>query len=148
MQESTVLEQLGTDLELQHLPGSASSSWLVSKKVGSIYKTMGNVTFDGHKLTTAIRYWEIEKSSSNSLFYAINDATKSLEHNGLTTCHLFTYGASQIIDAPSGGGSGSLDTKEILIDCGVKQIKITLHLSDVLGLDPSSIEVAEWLQSR
>jgi hypothetical protein len=148
MPESLVLEQLGTDLHLQRLPGSSSSSWLVSKKVGSTYKAIGSVTFDSQRLTTAIRYWVIEDSSSKSLFYAINEATKSLEHDGLTTCQVSTYGANETTDAPSGGGSGSLDTREIFIDCGVKQVKITLSLSDASGMAPSSIEVAEWLQRR
>jgi hypothetical protein len=107
---------------------------------------VGSVTFDDHKLTTAIRNWDIQESSSKSLFYAFNEAMKSLEADGLTACRIATYGANQMIDSPTGGGRGSLDTKEILIDCGIKQVKITLNLSDTPGMTPTDIQVSEWLQ--
>jgi hypothetical protein len=45
-------------------------------------------------------------------------------------------------------GSGSLDTKEILFDCGVKQVKITLNVSDTPGMSPEDIQVTEWLQRK
>jgi hypothetical protein len=87
MPESRVLEQLGTDFVLRRFPagakpaGAASppeSAWAIQKKVESGFDEVGSVTFDDHKLTTAIRNWDIQQSSSNSLFYAINEATKIL----------------------------------------------------------------------
>jgi hypothetical protein len=148
MPESSVLESLGSDFELRHLGTGKVSSWLVEKKIGGIYKVAGNVVFDGHVLTTAIRYWEIDDSSSKSMFYALNEAMHSAERDGLTSCTIATYGGSQMIDSPAGAGSGSLNTREILLDCGLKQIKVTLTLSDAVGVTPSQIEITEWLQRK
>ncbi len=155
MPESTVLEQLGTDLILRKFPAGVKpssakyppqSAWMIQTKTQSGFTVIGSVTFDDHRLTTAIRNWEIQESSSKSLFYAVNSALKELEADGLTACRVATYGASQMIDSPSEGGTGTLDTKEILIHCGMKQVKISLNLSDAPGMSPSSIQVSEWLQ--
>jgi hypothetical protein len=148
MPESTVLEQLGTDLELRHLGAGKVSSWMVERKVGSVYKIVGNVVFDSHGLTSAIRYWETDESSGKSLFYAVNEATQSLKHDGLTNCNLSTSSTSRTEDSPSGSGSGSTDTKEVVLDCGAKRIKITLNLSDVPGFVPTQISVTEWLKGK
>jgi hypothetical protein len=51
-----------------------------------------------------------------------------------------------MIDSPTGPGNGSLNTQEILINCGAKQVKVTLYLSDAPGMNPTEIEVSEWLQ--
>ena len=107
-----------------------------------------SVTIDDHKLTTAIRNWNIQESSSKLSFDAVSEAVKSLEADGLTACRMATYRANCMIDSPTGTGSGSLDTKEILIDCGVKQVKITLTLPDTPGMTPEDIQVAEWLQRK
>jgi hypothetical protein len=118
------------------------------EKIGSTYKTAGIVEFDDHKLITAIRYWDIEESSGKSLFYAMNAATQSLQSDGMTACQANTNGYTKTIDAPSSGDSGSLDIKKIVIDCGVKQIRISLYLSDTPGTAPTSLEVTEWLQGK
>lgn len=150
MQESSVLVRLGSDLELKPIGESSSgSSWAISKKVGSTYQLMGSVYFDtSHHLTSAIRNWEVEDTSSKSLFYAISEATKSVESDGPAACNISTVNANQMIQSPSGGGTGSLDTKGVLIDCGSKQISIDLALSDAPGMTPSSIEVVEWLKGK
>ena len=101
MLESTVLESLGSNLELRHLGTGKVSSWLVEKKVGEVYKVVGNIAFDGHVLTTAVRYWEIDDSSSKSMFYALNEAMHNAERDGLTSCTIATYGGSQMIDSPA-----------------------------------------------
>lgn len=155
MTESAVLEQLGTDFILRRFPAGvkpstsatpSESAWAIQRKTESGFVEVGSVTFDDHKLTTAIRNWDIQESSSKSLFYAVNEAIKSLEADGLTACRIATYGSNRMIDSPTGAGSGSLDINEILIDCGIKQVKVTLSLSDTPGVTPTDIEVSEWLQ--
>ncbi len=90
MPESKVLEQLGTDLILRKYPAGVrpssakyppESAWGVQRKTESGFAIVGSVTFDDHKLSTAIRNWEIY-DSSKSLFYAVNEAMKSLEADG------------------------------------------------------------------
>ncbi len=148
MPESSVLEQLGTDLKLRHLGTGSVSSWMVERKVGSVYSVVGNVVFEAHVLTAAIRYWEIQESSSKSLFYALNDAINSAQTEGFNTCAIATNGGSQTMDSPTGEGSGSLNTREITMDCGPKRIKVTMSLSDTPGVVPMSIEVTEWLRRK
>ena len=157
MPESTVLDELGTDFIMRKFPSGVKpasamnppvSAWGAQRKTESGFVMVGSVTFDDHKLTTAIRYWDIQKSSSKSLFYAMNEAMQSLEHDGLTACQIAAYGANRTIDSPNSTGSGSLDTKEILFDCGVKQVKISLNVSDTPGMSPEDIQVTEWLQRK
>ena len=84
MSESTVLEQLGTDLSLQRV-GNSGSGWTVAKKGDSVYRLMGSVYFDAsHHLASAMRNWDVEDGSSKSLFYAFDAASKSVESDGLT----------------------------------------------------------------
>lgn len=151
MKESSVLKQFGTDLEfdpIQHPVQGMASGWYVSRKTGPIPGELtGYVYFDAsHHLAAAGRRWEIQDASSKSLFYAISEATKNLERDGLTACQISTHDASQILNSPS--SAGSVDMKEILIDCGIKQIRIDLSLSDVPGMVPSEIEVSEWLKGK
>lgn len=100
MPESTVLEQLGTDFILRKLPAgvkpigaatSPESAWAIQRKTESGFVEVGTVTFDSHRLTTVIRNWNIQESSSKSFFYAVNEAMKSLEADGLTACRIATY---------------------------------------------------------
>jgi hypothetical protein len=51
-------------------------------------------------------------------------------------------------DSPSGKGSGNVSTNEIVMDCGIKQIHITLNLSDVPGVVPTSVNVRERLKDK
>lgn len=150
MPESSVLAQLGSDLELRPMGRSPSgSSWGISKKTGPIYQPMGSVYFDAsHHLTSAMSNRETEDTSGKSLFYAIDEATQSLEHDGLTECQISAGNKTQTEDAPSGVGSGTLSTRVILMDCGVKQVRITLYLSDVPGETPTQIEVTEFLHRK
>ena len=157
MPESMVLEQLGTDFILRKFPSGVKpesranppdSAWSIQRKTDSGFVMVGSVTFDDHKLTTAIRNWDVQAYASKSLFYAVSEALKSLERDGLTACRIATYGTSRMIDSPTGTGSGSLNTQEILIDCEIKQVKITLNVSDAPGMTPTNIQVSEWLQSK
>ncbi len=151
MPETTVLEQLGTDLELypiQHPGNGVTSGWIVSKKTGALKgELMGSVYFDAsHHLWDAMRSWDVEDTSSKTLFYAINEATKSVESDGLTACHISTHDKSQTWTGPF--GTGSIDSKEIMIDCGIKKITIDLTLSDVPRMVPTSISVEEELRGK
>lgn len=150
MPESSVLEQLGADLELRHMGTGAVSSWLVERKVESIYKLVGQVVFDrnSHRLTSAMRHWDTDASSGKSLFYAIEQATQSLEHDGLTNCHLSNSAESRTEDAPTGNGNGSVNEKTVVINCGIKRINVTMYLSDVPGFAPTDIQVSEWLGGK
>lgn len=147
MPESTVLKELQGDFELRPDSGSTAqnSSWVISKRVGALFKLAGSLAFTSHKLTSASRNWDVDGSSSKSLFYAIVEATKSLERDGLTDCQISTNGASQMEQAPSGEGSGTMSKQEVLIDCGVKKIRIYLFLTDTPGVVPSNIGVLESL---
>jgi hypothetical protein len=60
MAESTVLDQLGTDLILKKLPAGVkpkgaenppASAWIVQRKTESGFVEVGSVTFDDHRLT-------------------------------------------------------------------------------------------------
>jgi hypothetical protein len=53
-----------------------------------------------------------------------------------------------MVDSPTGTGSGSFSTQEIFLDCGIKQVKITLYVSDSPGMTPTDIQVSEWLQRK
>jgi hypothetical protein len=73
--ESTVLDGLGTVFIMRKFPSgvkpvsamnSPVSAWGAQRKTESGFEMVGSVTFDYHKLTTAIRYWDIQKSSSES----------------------------------------------------------------------------------
>jgi hypothetical protein len=139
MPESSELEQLGTDLQVYPIQDSglkdSGSNWIVSQKRQTKDFIIADVHFDAsHHLASAAHSWDIEKTSSKSLFDAINEATKSLERDGRTACHLSTYGTSErhfpAFDPEITG---------ILIDCGIKKATIELLLSD------SSIEVMETL---
>ena len=97
MAESSVLDQLGSDLELRHLGTGKFSSWMVEHKTGGVYELVGNVVFSERVLSAAIRYWNVEGSSSKSLFYALNDAVNRAESDGYTTCTISTHGDSKTI---------------------------------------------------
>lgn len=149
MQEQVVLEQLGPEFNLRADRGSKGTAWSITKHPGSTFEPVGSLFFDSsHRLVSAMRNWEIDETSSKSLFYAINEATKSLESDGLTDCQISSNGASQMEQAPSGEGSGTVSKQEVLIDCGVKKIRIYLFLTDTPGVVPSSIGVTEWLGSK
>jgi hypothetical protein len=145
MDENTVLAELKEGFQLQQI---SNSDWMISKKVGEYYHMAGEVSFTGHKLTTAIRDWDNGESSSKSLFYALNQATHDLELEGLTECQISTSTQSHLEDSPDGSGSGSIHKQEIMIDCGVKQVVITMFLSDVPDVNPTNIHVQERLRRR
>ena len=146
MPESVVLEQLGSDLTISH-PKTDPTSWVVTKKAGSIFSALGTVSFTAHRLSDATREWyiDIDGPSSKSFFYAIDAASKSLEHEGFTNCQLHTFDNDYMSDV--GSGSGSLDSKSVILNCGMKRIDITLFLSDVPNT-ASDITVTESLSSR
>jgi hypothetical protein len=156
MSEMTVLEQVGSDLTLRKWPPSKfegaketpASTWAAQRDTKSGVVIVGTMDFDGnHVLIGATRRWEIEESSSRSLFDALNDAMSSVEKDGLTTCVVATNGRSRTLGSlTTGGHSGTLNTREILMNCGVKQIRLTLNLSDVSGMVPIQIDVFEWLR--
>lgn len=139
MPESTVLEQLGQDLRLQYL----QPRWYVSKRVGSAYEIVGHVTFDNHQLNTVTRYWEVNESSSKSFFYAITDAIKSIEHDGMTTCQISSSSETIPMDLPSGRVSNV--NEQVLLSCGVKKVTLLLHLSGTPEL-AENLEVIEELR--
>jgi len=151
MNEAAVLGELRGDFTLQSISGSVaqSSSWTVSQKMGpDDFRMVGNVAFTQHKLVDAIRYWHPDEASSKSLFYAMNEAIQSLEREGLTRCQVSTSTAGRVEGSPSGDGAGSVNTKQIVIDCGVKQVTVMLNLSDVPGFTPTDVVVLEWLRRR
>lgn len=150
MDESTVLEQLGLDLHLESVsdPNPQVSDWMVMKKVDGLYQLAGEVSFSSHKLSSATRSWEVEESSSKSLFYALQDAVRSLETDGLRNCKVSTTSTTEMMDSPSGSGSGSVTTQAITMNCGVKRILITLQLSDLPDVDATSIHVMETLRDE
>jgi hypothetical protein len=150
MQESFVLEQVGADFRLESLSGTSTgeADWMITKKMGSLYSMIGELNFKNHKLMTVERNWDIDEASSKSLFYAISEATDDLARDGLTNCHLSSAGASQMITGPDGTSTGSLNTRKVLIDCGVKRMELYFALTDSPGMAPSSMQVQEILQSR
>jgi len=159
MSETSVLEQLGSDLILKILPGgsarvayatpewrklnSPESSWILEKKStsGSV-EIVGTVGFDAHRLVLAERHFEVEAASARSLFYAIDLASKSLEHDGFSGCQISTLDDNFTVE----GGSSS--KKVVFIDCGMKGISVELDTSDVPGWTPTSMGVIEWLHGK
>jgi len=146
MPESVVLEQLGSDLTISDSK-TDPTSWVVTKKVGSIFSLQGTVSFTAHRLSDATREWsiDIDGPSSKSFFYAIDAASKSLEREGFTNCQLHTSDYDYMADV--GRGSGSLDSKSVILNCGMKRIAIALVLSDAPDI-ASDITVTESLSSR
>jgi hypothetical protein len=89
MPETTVLEQLGADYHVYRV-GESGSAWLVQKDDGSIHEVVGEVSFEAHRLSSVERSWDVEEKSSKSLFYAIDEAMKNVEREGLTSCQITT----------------------------------------------------------
>ena len=155
MRESKVLQQLGTDLEVTRLPAAAGpvapdtppeSTWTVEKKIESGSVPVGTLRFDNHKLTSAVRYWDIKDSSGKSLYYAVSEAIASLVKEGHTKCRISNYSKAQMADDSSGNGSGTRNSSGVLIDCGPKSVAISLTLSDVSGAVPTQVAVIEQLR--
>ncbi|HUV69972.1 MAG TPA: hypothetical protein VMW15_09950 [Terracidiphilus sp.] len=151
MPESTVLEQVGNDLTLRHLPPGSKqgdetnppdSIWLVEEKTGNRFVLLGEVSFTAHKLSSVSRNWEIEISSAKSLFYAIDAASKSLEQEGFTNCQLSTVDRDYTVE------NGSISTRDVELDCGMKGTSISLSSSDAPDTVPTSASVMEWLHSK
>lgn len=143
MQETVVLEQLGSDFNLRAIRGSAGTTWTVSEHPGSEFKYMGSLFFDSsHHLAFAMRYWEIDDTSSSSFFYALESASKSLEGNGLTNCRVSTTEKDSSVV-----GGGNIHVKEILFDCGPEQVSIDQNLSKSADII-SGIGVTERLRGK
>jgi hypothetical protein len=143
MDETTVLEELGRDFDMQNHSGS----WMAMPRFGHDNVPAGSVRFAAHKLTSAGRYWVVDENSSKSLVYAIHEATASLQRDGFTNCKISTSSESLVVDR-GGPFHGNVTHNSTDMDCGVKGINIFLSLSDVVGDAPVSIEVSEWLRSK
>jgi hypothetical protein len=117
MPESIVLEQLGNDHYLEHLENS--TDWAVFEGVGASDVQVGAVGFKNHLLSGAARIWTTgemigapsTESAGKSLFDAIADAIKDLNHGKLESCQLST-------------AKNAVFT-EVVIDCGRKRVSIT-----------------------
>lgn len=151
MPESTVLEQLGGDFVLRNLPAGTKlswserapeSTWAVEKKTESGFVVTGMVAFDGHKLVSASHNSEAEVRSANSLFYAVDLASKSLEQQGYVACDLSTTDDGYTLE------NGSVSSKAIDLKCGSKGMSISLETSDAPDHVPTSITVIEWLRAK
>jgi hypothetical protein len=140
MPEDIVLKQLGADL---HLLQNQSGYWSVLRQKGQVIEAaLGSVAFTDHRLSLATRTWEIDESSIKSLFYAIDAASKELEREGLTNCHIST--TVKAFQA----GETSTTSQEVEIDCGIKRVQISLDLADIHGTAPSAnVGVTEILQA-
>lgn len=105
MQESSVLELLGSDLKLTSIWSNRSgSAWGVSIKSGTVSQTVGSVNFDAsHRLVSAKRSWEMEDPSTKSPLDAIDEAVKSLEGGQFASCPVY--------QATSDTGSGGPNSR-------------------------------------
>ncbi|MFZ0273960.1 MAG: hypothetical protein WB524_11815 [Acidobacteriaceae bacterium] len=139
MQESNLLEQLGSDLTLTRgIPGV----WTISKSAVDVKAPIGSVSFDKtHHLSGATRYWILDHGSSRSVFYALNAATEDLEYGGLVDCHLSTGNKDYSTDG------ANMHFKEIRFDCGAKMITLDFITSDTQVTRPE-VQVTEFLRRR
>lgn len=141
MPESEVLAELRPGF---HLQPSGTASWMISEKAGDLYELVGRVAFDRRRLTSVFRYLNIGEPAGKSLFYAIVEATQGLERDGLTSCQVSTTSKSSLDNVPS-GAPGNVTFRDVLMNCGAKQVDISLSLSDAPGMVPSYFEVVESL---
>lgn len=118
--ESSVLEQLGADLHIYPLGKSPNLLWVVQRDNGPEHEVVGEVAFEADHLSFPARIWQVEDNSSKALFYAIDNVEQDLERGGLTRCGLSAKDTDQIVQG------GSVSTKLVTLNCGVKRIEITL----------------------
>ncbi len=151
MAESEVLEQLGSDLILRTAskvvgPGpeletaaAPDSTWTVEKNLAGMFVVLGQISFANHKLLSVSRNLEVKSTSSRTLFYALDLASRNLEEEGFTNCQLTTVRGSYPVD------KGSVSAKQINLNCGMKGITIYLTTSDAPNFVSTAISVREWM---
>ena len=139
MPQDDVLASLEHYYKLSETEGSSesSSSWFLMNKGSPSPRFVGNIRFENHHLTNALKYWSADNKEASfdtalKLYGAINNLTDSNPSAcTVETAHKETRGS---------------DEKTILITCGTKKY-ISISALEMNGDPPAGI-IIEELRSK